>query len=76
MTITAKYPGTCATCGRRFSPGTSIEWARGQAPRHTSCQGSTSRATYPGGVQLCYVCHRRPSDGLDGGKCLECFDAF
>jgi len=36
-TITAKYPGTCATCSGGIRPGDQIEYAKGQPTRHTRC---------------------------------------
>lgn len=37
MTITAKYPGTCATCALPIHAGQRIEWVKGESPRHTEC---------------------------------------
>jgi hypothetical protein len=37
MTITARYPGTCATCGRPFAANTVIQWERRTA-RHLECK--------------------------------------
>jgi hypothetical protein len=37
MTITAKYPGTCAVCGERFAAGEQIEWQRGEPSTHPAC---------------------------------------
>lgn len=37
MTITAKYPGTCATCSGPITPGQQIEWVKGEPPRHADC---------------------------------------
>ncbi len=37
MTITAKFPGTCATCGLPIHAGDRIEWVKGEAPNHTEC---------------------------------------
>ena len=42
MTITAKFPGTCAACGAAIQPGQQIEWQRGEKPRHANC--GTERA--------------------------------
>ena len=43
MTIQAKFPGRCATCGATFAAGTSINWQRGQQTSHAACP-TTSRA--------------------------------
>jgi hypothetical protein len=46
MTITAKYPSTCAACGGKIVPGDKIEWEKGQKARHTKCStGSTAQAS-------------------------------
>lgn len=38
MTITARYPGRCATCGGRIVPGQEIEWDKStRLTRHSSC---------------------------------------
>lgn len=37
MTITAKYPGTCALCGTRFAAGERIEWTKGAGSAHVQC---------------------------------------
>jgi hypothetical protein len=37
MTITAKYRGTCTSCGASIQPGQSIEWTKGQGSQHTTC---------------------------------------
>ena len=43
MTITAKYPATCGSCGQRINVGTKIEWAKGAPVRHSTCtSGRTS----------------------------------
>lgn len=54
MTITAKFPGTCPACGGEITPGTKIEWSKGEKARHTDCPinggrkgaATTPRATY------------------------------
>lgn len=53
MTITAKFPASCASCGGRIIPGQRIEWSKGAPARHTSCPGATAgtqTATYLGRV--------------------------
>lgn len=37
MTITARYPSRCATCGQAIAAGESIEWSKGNPTRHTTC---------------------------------------
>ena len=37
MTITAKYAGTCKTCGGHISVGDKIEWERGSGASHCTC---------------------------------------
>src|SRR5262245_17094952 len=36
-TITAKYRSSCGVCGQRITPGTQIEYTRGQPARHLDC---------------------------------------
>jgi len=53
MTITAKFASRCAICGEPITPGTTIEWAKGQPVRHTSCPTASDglpTATYVGRV--------------------------
>lgn len=38
VSITAKFPGVCRTCGGHIAPGVQIWWAKGERPRHVSCQ--------------------------------------
>lgn len=45
MTITAKYASPCSTCHQTIQPGQQIEWTRGSAVRHTSCE--TARSAKP-----------------------------
>jgi len=51
MTITARYPSRCASCGGAIHAGDRIEWSKGTAARHTKCSGaarkSTSSSTLP-----------------------------
>lgn len=43
MTITARYPSTCASCGARITPGQSIEWQKGvKTVRHTDCAAAAT----------------------------------
>lgn len=52
MTITAKFPGRCARCGRAITPGQQIEWSRGQRPYHTACaEAAGTPAAELAGVQ-------------------------
>jgi ferredoxin len=37
MTITARYPSRCATCGQAITVGSQIEWSKGQPTRHATC---------------------------------------
>lgn len=62
MTITAKYPGSCSTCGRAITPGQRIAWTHGSRPRHSTCGaprtlGSPARRKAPATTQ------RRLADG-------------
>lgn len=36
-TITAKFPGTCASCGEPIQPGQRIRWAKGEPSVHEKC---------------------------------------
>lgn len=48
MTITAKFPGTCPTCGNHIHVGDKVEWAKGEKARHTDCGAAKSApATQP-----------------------------
>lgn len=38
MTINAKYPGRCKSCGGAISIGDSVEWSKGSGARHVSCE--------------------------------------
>lgn len=54
MTITAKYPGKCGSCGQQISVGQEIEWTRGAPSRHTDCQrAAAAPAPRPGTCQRC-----------------------
>lgn len=44
MTITARYPGRCTTCGGPITSGQQIEWAKGSQPRHADCATATTSA--------------------------------
>ncbi|MBI4872728.1 MAG: hypothetical protein HY814_14310 [Candidatus Riflebacteria bacterium] len=70
MTITARYPGSCARCGREIRPGAQIEWTRGGSSRHATCPGrpqstdtrpSPPVALVPGGAQAPAGRTRRPA---------------
>ena len=37
MQITAKFPGTCASCRCAIKAGEKIEWQKGAASRHVIC---------------------------------------
>jgi len=37
MTITAKYPGRCTTCGGHIAAGEQIIWERGAGAKHVKC---------------------------------------
>lgn len=53
MTITAKFASRCGSCSQAITPGTKIEWTKGQPVRHTSCPGTAEgvpTATYLGRV--------------------------
>ena len=47
MTITAKYPGSCKSCGRAISIGQSIEWRKGEVATHSSCGGGRQSQAGP-----------------------------
>lgn len=47
MTITAKFPGTCPTCGSPIHAGEKVEWAKGEKARHTSCPTAQTPAATP-----------------------------
>jgi len=38
MTITAKFPSTCAGCNGAIAKGDRIEWTRGRPARHANCE--------------------------------------
>lgn len=74
MTITAKYPSTCAVCGRRIQVGEQIEWKKGSPARHTGCKASASKSAAPrkssfpssapaAGAELIRMRRRGRSDG-------------
>jgi hypothetical protein len=44
MTITAKFASTCPVCNCAISPGTQVEWERGQKARHTKCPAAPAPA--------------------------------
>lgn len=44
MTITARYPSRCSSCGGSISVGDRIEWAKGSPVRHSSCPSSVTPA--------------------------------
>lgn len=62
MTITARYPSRCASCGHSIRVGDTIEWSRGRAARHATCS-ATKRAAKP-------RTPRRPSRARPAGPCL------
>ena len=37
MTMTAKYNGTCRTCGKSITKGEKIEWTKDGGAKHISC---------------------------------------
>jgi hypothetical protein len=43
-TMTARFPGKCASCGGRISVGSSILWAKGEGARHADCSTATAAA--------------------------------
>ncbi|MCR4374135.1 MAG: hypothetical protein NUW22_04740, partial [Acidobacteria bacterium] len=45
MTITARYAGTCRTCGGRIAAGTAIDWTRDSGAAHVTCPAQTQRTT-------------------------------
>ena len=47
MTITARYPSLCTTCGTQIVPGQQIEWVRGSKSHHTACPVTTPVSTTP-----------------------------
>lgn len=48
MTIRARYPGRCSTCGGRINPGDEIEWdQRTRQTSHITCPATTSAAPVP-----------------------------
>jgi hypothetical protein len=42
MTITAKFPSRCSSCGQPITPGQKIEWTKGSPVRHTSCNAQAA----------------------------------
>ena len=40
MTMRAKFPGRCPTCGQPINPGDQIEWERGRKAAHIACPDS------------------------------------
>lgn len=87
MTITAKYSGTCRSCGGAIHAGETIEWQRGEGARHVDCSTAPSArraasrrrnrrspADYP-----CAQCgygrgtvEARDSSGIPGMICPRC----
>ena len=37
MTITAKFPATCAVCDKPIAAGDQIKWRKGEKARHVLC---------------------------------------
>ncbi len=81
MTITARYPSRCATCGAPIIPGQQIEWERGSQPRHTHCpeqpaESHTHAAAAPRGVRTnakraaCSACGTMLAPGT--GRLWQC----
>lgn len=60
--ISARYAGTCVTCGQRFATGTQIAYAAGEA-QHLGCVGQAS------GERTCRYCGERESSGFGGVLC-------
>lgn len=42
MKITAKFPGTCSTCGGKFAAGEQINWTKGGPTSHAECPTAAS----------------------------------
>lgn len=64
----ARYPGTCAACGRRYPVGTHIRPAFGKSWQHSRCPLTApdpepeARPVIPIPDTPCYVCHRTVAD--------------
>lgn len=43
--ITAKFPGTCTTCGNRFAAGERINYEKGRGAQHVTCPAAATAPT-------------------------------
>lgn len=71
MTMRAKYPGTCRTCGQPIRVGDEIEWIKGEGARHVTCPTVQAAAPapvalVPGGARHERGTNRKP------GQCERC----
>lgn len=63
MAFAAKYPGTCADCGKGFPAGTMINYSAGRASHAKSCK-------FAGGpARICPECE---SPIWRGTHCRDC----
>lgn len=67
MTITAKFPATCPTCGGAIAAGDKIEWQRGTRARHTACPDAAALTPAPR-----RMASRRSYSQRSSNLCLEC----
>lgn len=44
LSITAKFPGTCKSCGGRIAIGQQVYWIKGEGAKHTNCQEARGAA--------------------------------
>ena len=82
MTITARFPGRCRSCGGDFAAGEEIEWTRGEGAAHPVCPTTTTqnpgRKTGWGANgkrydEECDRCHRESTLDNDSSLCESCF---
>jgi hypothetical protein len=64
LTITAKFPGKCRSCGGRIAVGEQVEWEKGKGAAHNSCPATATpvavkevTVTQPG-------VYEHPTDGI------------
>lgn len=77
MTITAKYAGHCAKCGKDIRVGDKIEWSKGSKPEHTNCDSASTDQAVPsvkgGASEKQLATLRRLANRLE---CIGGFDSY
>lgn len=55
MTIKAKYPGRCKSCGNSITVGQEIEWTKNNGARHLDCTTQTASVSVSNGNKVVTV---------------------